>query len=81
MKNHPYPHHTAQCPQVQKARRATKFVLDPPAGTVYSQRPRSPALHHRVIQDTDTLARLSILNAKIMRPTSDPMYGAPTAHS
>lgn len=32
-----------------------------------------------VIQDTDTLARLSALNAKIMGTTSDPMYGAPTA--
>lgn len=31
-----------------------------------------------VIQDTDTLARLSALNAKIMGTTSDPMYGAPT---
>lgn len=31
-----------------------------------------------VIQDTDTLARLSTLNAKIMGTTSDPMYGAPT---
>ena len=31
-----------------------------------------------VIQDTDTLARLSALNAKIMGTTNDPMYGAPT---
>ena len=31
-----------------------------------------------VIQDTDTLARLSALNAKIMGTTSAPMYGAPT---
>lgn len=29
-----------------------------------------------VIQDTDTLARLSALNAKIMGTTSDPMYGS-----
>lgn len=31
-----------------------------------------------VVQDKDTIAKLSAMNAKIMGTTSDPMYGAPT---